>query len=103
MTGQPGTPNLLAREPIAAAAGVTGAVTALLAAFWAVASDENWLSSLQPNTVLLVNGAIIIVVSMLANWWARRHSTATAAPTIAQGTVVRTTDAAGAVTGSTTV
>lgn len=102
MTGPTATPSLLQRQPIAAATGITGVVTAVLATFWSIAGDEKWLTGLTPNTVLLVNGTIIIIATFLANWWAQSHSTATAAPVLPSGTTVKTVDANGAA-GTTTV
>lgn len=93
------TPSILQRQPAAAAGGITAAVGAILLAFWAVAADFNWLSALEQSTILLVNNAVLIVVGLLAAWWAQRRSTPTAAPKIEQGTVAEVTNAAGATLG----
>ncbi len=101
MTGNSGAPNLLQRQPVIAAGGATAVVGAFLLAFWAVAGDAGLLTWLQEGTKLLVNNAILIAVPLLAAWWAQRHSTPTAAPKIAEGTTVVTTNAATGVTTGT--
>ena len=94
-----GTPSILQRQPAAAAGGITAAVGAILLAFWAVAADAGWLTVLQEGTILLVNNAILIVVGLLAAWWAQRRSTPTAAPKLQEGTVAEVTNASGATVG----
>jgi hypothetical protein len=102
MTGNNNTTSFLQRQPVGAAAGITGATTAVLAAIWSVLSDAGLLTWLSQSSVLLINGAVIIVVTLLAGWWAQRHSTSLAAPKIASGTTVVTTDAATGVANGTT-
>ncbi len=104
MTGPTSTPSLIQRQPVAAAAGITATVALVLGALWAVLHDAGALLWLQPSTQDLINAAVIAVVSLLAGWWAQRHSTSLAAPKIAEGTTVVTTNATtGATTGTTTV
>ncbi len=100
MTGNSGAPSLLQRQPVAAAATLQGVVIAVELAFWSVASDYNLFPSLTTNSILLLNAAILGVVLGLSAWWARAHSTPTAAPKIAEGTTVVTTNSAGATTGT---
>ncbi len=101
MTGPTSNPSLLQRQPVAAAATLQGIVIGVELAFWSVASDYNLFPSLTTNSILLLNAAILGIVLGLSAWWARAHSTPTAAPKIAEGTTVVTTNATtGATTGT---
>jgi hypothetical protein len=92
-------PNFAQAKPALSAGVVTAAVTASLAAFWAVAADAGWYPWLQPNTQTLINGAVIAVVAMLAAVWAERRTTPIATPKLQSGTHVEVLDAQGATTG----
>jgi hypothetical protein len=77
-------------EPVLAAGGITAVASAILAAFWAVASDLGWLVQITQSTQALVTAAIIAVIAFAASIWARGQVTPTEDPMLEIGTKVKT-------------
>lgn len=78
----------LEREPVRTATGITAGVAAILTAFFLVARDLG--VSIPGDTQAAITGALTIIVLVIANEWARRRSTPTAAPVLPAGTPVTT-------------
>lgn len=85
------------REPVLVAGGVTAAVSAVLAALWSLSADFGWLAQVTPQTQALVTGAVLAVVALAANAWARARVTPTSAPELSIGTKVTTPNGTAAV------
>lgn len=78
------------REPVLVAGGITAVASAILAAFWAVASDVGWLTQITSATQGLVTAAIIATITLVSSLWARGQVTPTTSPRLRIGTRVET-------------
>lgn len=102
MSGDPATtttPNVLQTRPIAAAGGILVAISAVMAAFWAVVSDAGAMPWLTVASQGLITFAIQAVATTIAALWAQSRSTPTAAPTLVAGTSIKVVDDGGAILG----